>query len=300
MFSPIIKPSRSCILATPEGWWNSFAQLSLPPEPVFHNTMCGSQFCPNRTTPTDACCCSFCTQNFWRISTWFAAWRYRPALHTLSMLQSHMDFPNPGIWAAFLYVHHCLFQHTCGIYPPDLLNTWLANSSNKKLGQKEDKIVLHFVEEVYYRVQNHVFHDAEWTPLFIYCLHQAVDTWLVGWQVWAEMFLLAIAKLENPPNHWLAIHHTVDPRCCCDPLYIKNLKKDILAAMDQYFMCQNHHVKFLPPWGLSVELDQPWSIQDPQGMDSLSVSNRVVLATVPGYPAAVLVWNRTGWSSPGC
>jgi len=26
----------------------------------------------------------------------------------------------------------------------------------------------------------------------------------------------------------------------------------------------------------------------------------VVLATVPGYPAAVRVWNRTGWSSPGC
>jgi len=27
---------------------------------------------------------------------------------------------------------------------------------------------------------------------------------------------------------------------------------------------------------------------------------RVVLATVPGYPAAVRVWNRTGWSSSGC
>jgi len=26
----------------------------------------------------------------------------------------------------------------------------------------------------------------------------------------------------------------------------------------------------------------------------------VVLATVPGYPAAVRVWNRTRWSSPGC
>jgi len=26
----------------------------------------------------------------------------------------------------------------------------------------------------------------------------------------------------------------------------------------------------------------------------------VVLATVPGYPAGVRVWNRTGWSSPGC
>ena len=25
-----------------------------------------------------------------------------------------------------------------------------------------------------------------------------------------------------------------------------------------------------------------------------------MLATVPGYPAAVRVWNRTGWSSPGC
>jgi hypothetical protein len=27
---------------------------------------------------------------------------------------------------------------------------------------------------------------------------------------------------------------------------------------------------------------------------------RVVLATVPGYRAAVRVWKRTGWSSPGC
>jgi hypothetical protein len=26
----------------------------------------------------------------------------------------------------------------------------------------------------------------------------------------------------------------------------------------------------------------------------------VVLTTVPGYPAAVRVWNRTGWSSHGC
>jgi len=26
----------------------------------------------------------------------------------------------------------------------------------------------------------------------------------------------------------------------------------------------------------------------------------LVLPTVPGYPAAVRVWNRTGWSSPGC
>jgi len=26
----------------------------------------------------------------------------------------------------------------------------------------------------------------------------------------------------------------------------------------------------------------------------------LVLATVPGYPAAVRIWNRTGWSSPGC
>jgi len=26
----------------------------------------------------------------------------------------------------------------------------------------------------------------------------------------------------------------------------------------------------------------------------------IVLATVPGYPAAVRVWNRTGCSSPGC
>ena len=26
----------------------------------------------------------------------------------------------------------------------------------------------------------------------------------------------------------------------------------------------------------------------------------LLLAMVPGYPAAVRVWNRTGWSSPGC
>jgi len=27
---------------------------------------------------------------------------------------------------------------------------------------------------------------------------------------------------------------------------------------------------------------------------------RLVLAMVPGYPAAVRVWNRTGWSRSGC
>ena len=53
---------------------------------------------------------------------------------------------NPGIGAAFLYVHHCPFLDTCGIYPDDPQNTWLATTSADELGQKEDKIVLSFVE----------------------------------------------------------------------------------------------------------------------------------------------------------
>jgi len=41
----------------------------------------------------------------------------------------------------------------------------------------------------------------------------------------------------------------------------------------------------------------------PAGADlaaPLSSQSYVLLATVPGFPAAVQVWNRTGWSSPGC
>jgi hypothetical protein len=37
-----------------------------------------------------------------------------------------------------------------------------------------------------------------------------------------------------------------------------------------------------------------------QYLQPLALQCLVVLATVPGYPAAVRVWNRTGWSSPGC
>ena len=59
-------------------------------------------------------------------------------------LWKQSDFVNPGIWAAFLCVHHWLLLHTCGIYPHDLQNTWLATTSNDKLGQEEDKIALPF------------------------------------------------------------------------------------------------------------------------------------------------------------
>jgi len=36
------------------------------------------------------------------------------------------------------------------------------------------------------------------------------------------------------------------------------------------------------------------------GLNQLPFRLHIVLATVPSYPAAVRVWNRTRWSSPGC
>ena len=50
------------------------------------------------------------------------------------------------------------------------------------------------------------------------------------------------------------------------------------------------------------EFTREW-LQNPKYSEHrplFTTQDKLVLATVPGYPDAVRVWNRTGWSSLGC
>jgi len=82
---------------------------------------------------------------------------------------------NPGIWAAFLCIHHCPFRHSCGIYPHHPDNTLLATTSNHELAQEEDKIALPFVEEVHW-VVHFCFSLMEAASLLMRHLAQVRDT----------------------------------------------------------------------------------------------------------------------------
>jgi len=92
------------------------------------------------------------------------------------------DFVNPGIWAAFLWVHHCPFQHTCGIYPHYPQKTLLAPTTNDKLGQEEDKIARPSVKEVHWVAQFR-FSLLEEASLLMHHLGQVLDTLQNPWQV---------------------------------------------------------------------------------------------------------------------
>jgi len=75
------------------------------------------------------------------------------------------NFVNPGIWAAFVWVHHCQCLHTCVIYPHCPQNNLLATTSTDELGQEEDKISPHFVEEVQQGVHFRICLVLEVAPL---------------------------------------------------------------------------------------------------------------------------------------
>jgi len=55
-------------------------------------TMCGTVFCPCQTTRANASHCLFNTQNFWVITAWYAAVRFRPVPPTLSIAMSKEGF----------------------------------------------------------------------------------------------------------------------------------------------------------------------------------------------------------------
>jgi len=72
-------------------------------------------------------------------------------------------------------IHHCPFLHTCGIYPHDPQNTWLATTSNDELDQEEEKIAPPFVEGVHGKVHFH-FTGWEGASLLMSRLRQVWDT----------------------------------------------------------------------------------------------------------------------------
>ena len=108
---------------------------------------------------------------------------------------------NPGIRAAFLCDHHCPLLHTCGIYPQHPQNTWLATTSNDKLGQREDKIAPPFVEEVHWGVPFHFCLAPKGAPLLIGRPGQVRATRQFGGQAFDDMSLSAIGNPENAPRY---------------------------------------------------------------------------------------------------
>jgi len=185
------------------------------------------------------------------------------------------DFVNPGIWAAFLCVHHCPFWHTYGIYPHYPQKTSLATTSNDELGQEDDKIALPCVEEV--RLAVHFrFSLLEGASLLMRRLGQVQDTLQVPWQALVTMSLPAIRKSKIPPNYWVAIHRAIDQTHCCNPLCLPTLTGTMLASIYEPSMLQKHPAKCTSPPGSSDVLVPPQSTPDQWGVHSLLVSRRVV------------------------
>jgi len=186
------------------------------------------------------------------------------------------DFANPGIWAAFLCVHHCPFLHTYGIYPHYPQKTSLGTTSNNKVGQEEVKIAPPFVEEVNRGVHFHICHVPDGVPLLFCHPGQVWDTPQVRWQALAERSLSAIRKLENPPKYRVAIHRTIVQKSCSHPLCLLALTKNMLVTIYKPSMLLKHHAKFISPQESLVLLAHPQCNRDQWGVHSASVSERVV------------------------
>jgi len=187
------------------------------------------------------------------------------------------DCVNPGIWAAFLCVHHCPFLHTCGIYPHDPQNTSFATASIDELGQEEGKMAPPLAKAVHWGMQCH-FCLRERASLLMCHLCQVRDTLQVCWQALAEMSLSVIRKWENPPKCRVAIDHTIVQKCPCNPPCVPTQMMNIsLAAIDEPSMLPKHPLKCTSPLGSSDLLALSLSTQDQWGVHSPFISRQVVV-----------------------
>jgi len=163
-----------------------------------------------------------------------------------------MDFGNPGIWAAFLCIHHCWFLHISGSYPQDPQNTWLTTSSNDERDQEEDKIALAFVDEVHCGKHCHDSLGPEGLPLLIRCFHEVRHPPQVCWHCLPEMFLSAIRQSENPPKSGVTINCKILQTRCRIPPHLRSQMRNMPAASDAPSMLLKHHMKCISPPGPSV------------------------------------------------
>jgi len=76
MFGWLIMWCRNLICPTPECWWRSRTRLSFSQGSIFSNHVCGTLFCPSRTTLANVSCCSFNSQNLWDITALFVAVKF--------------------------------------------------------------------------------------------------------------------------------------------------------------------------------------------------------------------------------
>ena len=181
---------------------------------------------------------------------------------------------NPAIWAAFLCVHHCPFRHTCGIYPDDLQNTWLATTSNDEQGQEGNKIAPPVTEKVHWGVNVHFCYVREGAPRMIPRQGQYQDTPLVYCQPWEEISLSVIGKWKNQPKHRVAIHRTIVQKRRWDPWCLPTVTRNMLATIYEPSMLQKHPMKCISPQESSVVLALSQSTQDQWGVNCTSVSEQ--------------------------
>jgi len=140
---------------------------------------------------------------------------------------------NPWNWAASLFVHHIKVLHTCGIYPPNPQNTWLAASSNNAYGKVEDRLELPIVEGVHWGAHYPFSPVTDEALLIMWHLGQLPSTPLVHWQPLAEMTVPVIGKSDHQSQYWVAINHTIVLKCHSDPLCLAPLSTTIAGAIQK-------------------------------------------------------------------
>jgi len=196
---------------------------------------------------------------------------------------------NPGIWTAFLWVHHCPFLHTCGVYPHDPQNNWFATTSNDKLGQVENQMALPVVEKVHRGVHFHCCSVPEGVPLLICSPGLVQDTPQARWQALAKMSHSESGKPEIPPKYRVAIRLTTVQKRRCNTWCLATLMRNMLATVYEPPMFLKHSVKCISPQEFAVEYAHPQSAQDRWGEHFPFVSTRVVFHSLVLIPTTSLV-----------
>lgn len=99
MFGQPIKPHGTVISPTPECRCRLFTYLLEPGGLMFSNYNRGTLICPIWMPCTNTSYCSFNTQNFCEITTWFTAVRFRPHPPTLGAVSNTEGFHVSWNWS---------------------------------------------------------------------------------------------------------------------------------------------------------------------------------------------------------
>jgi len=243
---------------------------------VFNCHVCGTLFCPSRTTHENVLCCSFTTQTIWVITASVAPVRLRPVPPTLGVVTMLRDLANLRIWAAFLCPHCCPFLHTCRQYQNDPQKTLWATTSNDNLRLPEDKIASPFEEDVHVGRSFYDLQVCAGEPHSMLCHRQDLDTQQIYWKRLPELCLPAIGKSESAPKYRVAIHCTIVLQFYSDPRGLPIRMRAITGIIYVPSMLLKHPERCITPQGTLVVLVLAQFIQNQHGVHSHLVSEQVV------------------------